>query len=278
MQLFEGMHRFSRAGLDARVHGHRSAGAPLPSHTRNLEIWCGQPSVQGLYDLVAVRWMQHRCLRYHYRAQQHPFPIDLGLRTTMTLDTIWLIIGFLGRESSSCAGWSSGSPPNAMRKAACPRPSGMSMIGGLITLAYAIYRQDPVFIAGQSIGSIVYLRNPHAHSSPELGRLQHGFPGDQILMEPQMNGEVPSLQTPAPIDRSIQPVTLVVLLALAAVLFFVGLGSLGLTDRDEGRNAEAGRKCSKRQLHQPHVQLRAALCQTGLRLLADDGLVPICSA
>lgn len=57
-----------------------------------------------------------------------------------------------------------------------------------------------------------------------------------------MNGEVPSSQTPAPIDRSIHPVTLVVLLALAAVLFFVGLGSLGLTDRDEGRNAEAGRE------------------------------------
>lgn len=57
-----------------------------------------------------------------------------------------------------------------------------------------------------------------------------------------MNGEIPSLQTPAPIDRSIQPLTLLVLLALAAVLFFVGLGSLGLTDRDEGRNAEAGRE------------------------------------
>lgn len=35
----------------------------------------------------------------------------------------------------------------------------MSLIGGLITLAYAIYRKDPVFIAGQSIGAIVYLRN-----------------------------------------------------------------------------------------------------------------------
>jgi lipid-A-disaccharide synthase-like uncharacterized protein len=35
----------------------------------------------------------------------------------------------------------------------------LSLIGGLITLAYAIYRQDPVFIAGQSIGSLVYLRN-----------------------------------------------------------------------------------------------------------------------
>jgi lipid-A-disaccharide synthase-like uncharacterized protein len=35
----------------------------------------------------------------------------------------------------------------------------MSLIGGLITLAYAIYRKDPVFIAGQSIGSLVYIRN-----------------------------------------------------------------------------------------------------------------------
>ena len=35
----------------------------------------------------------------------------------------------------------------------------LSLIGGLITLAYAIYRRDPVFIAGQSIGSLVYIRN-----------------------------------------------------------------------------------------------------------------------
>lgn len=35
----------------------------------------------------------------------------------------------------------------------------MSLIGGLITLAYAIHIKDPVFIAGQSIGAIVYLRN-----------------------------------------------------------------------------------------------------------------------
>ncbi|WP_447978054.1 lipid-A-disaccharide synthase N-terminal domain-containing protein [Candidatus Nitrospira bockiana] len=35
----------------------------------------------------------------------------------------------------------------------------MSLIGGLITLAYALYRRDPVFIAGQSVGTFVYLRN-----------------------------------------------------------------------------------------------------------------------
>jgi len=33
------------------------------------------------------------------------------------------------------------------------------LVGGLITLAYAIYRRDPVFIAGQSIGALVYIRN-----------------------------------------------------------------------------------------------------------------------
>src|SRR5437867_10964690 len=32
------------------------------------------------------------------------------------------------------------------------------------------------------------------------------------------------------------------LLALCALLFFLGLGTLGLTDRDEGSNAEAARE------------------------------------
>jgi 4-amino-4-deoxy-L-arabinose transferase-like glycosyltransferase len=61
-------------------------------------------------------------------------------------------------------------------------------------------------------------------------------------MKPLLNGQPSSLPGQAPIDRSIQPLTLMLLLAMAAVLFFVGLGSLGLTDRDEGRNAEAGRE------------------------------------
>jgi len=35
----------------------------------------------------------------------------------------------------------------------------MSLIGSVIVLAYAIYRLDPVFIAGQSVGTLVYVRN-----------------------------------------------------------------------------------------------------------------------
>lgn len=34
-----------------------------------------------------------------------------------------------------------------------------SLGGGLLLLAYAIYRQDPVFIAGQAAGLFVYGRN-----------------------------------------------------------------------------------------------------------------------
>jgi len=35
----------------------------------------------------------------------------------------------------------------------------LSIGGGAILLAYAIYRKDPVFIVGQSTGLIVYIRN-----------------------------------------------------------------------------------------------------------------------
>ena len=35
----------------------------------------------------------------------------------------------------------------------------LSLFGGVILLAYAIFRSDPVFILGQSTGLFVYLRN-----------------------------------------------------------------------------------------------------------------------
>ena len=78
----------------------------------------------------------------------------------MSLETIWLAIGFLGQGlffGRWVIQWIA-----SERKAESQVPISfwyMSLIGGLITLAYAIYREDPVFIAGQSIGSIVYIRN-----------------------------------------------------------------------------------------------------------------------
>ncbi len=35
----------------------------------------------------------------------------------------------------------------------------LSIVGGLTLFAYAIHRQDPVFILGQSVGVVIYTRN-----------------------------------------------------------------------------------------------------------------------
>ncbi|MFZ5709820.1 MAG: lipid-A-disaccharide synthase N-terminal domain-containing protein [Pseudomonadota bacterium] len=34
-----------------------------------------------------------------------------------------------------------------------------SLVGGLMLLSYAIYRRDPVFVLGQSLGVVIYVRN-----------------------------------------------------------------------------------------------------------------------
>src|SRR5438876_6222029 len=34
-----------------------------------------------------------------------------------------------------------------------------SIVGGALLLVYALYRKDPVFIAGQALGLVVYIRN-----------------------------------------------------------------------------------------------------------------------
>ena len=78
----------------------------------------------------------------------------------MTGENVWLAVGFLGQSLFFCASSSSGSPPSAARRA-CSRCAFwyFSIGGGLVLLAYAIYRRDPVFIIGQSAGLFVYLRN-----------------------------------------------------------------------------------------------------------------------
>jgi len=79
---------------------------------------------------------------------------------TITSEHLWIGIGFLG-QGLFFGRW-------VIQWIASERNSEsrvpvafwyMSLVGGLITLAYAIYRVDPVFIAGQSVGAIVYIRN-----------------------------------------------------------------------------------------------------------------------
>ncbi len=78
----------------------------------------------------------------------------------MNIEHSWLAIGFLGQGlffGRWVVQWIA-----SERKSESQIPIAfwyMSLVGGLITLAYAIYRKDPVFIAGQSVGAVVYVRN-----------------------------------------------------------------------------------------------------------------------
>jgi dolichol-phosphate mannosyltransferase len=68
MQLFEGMHRFFP--VLAQMHGFSVTEVPVKHFPRThgySKYGVGNRLFKGLYDLIAVRWMQHRCLRYHYK-------------------------------------------------------------------------------------------------------------------------------------------------------------------------------------------------------------------
>jgi lipid-A-disaccharide synthase-like uncharacterized protein len=72
----------------------------------------------------------------------------------------WLVIGFLGQVcffSRFLVQWMASERAG---RSIVPRAFWyLSIAGGSIVLSYAIWRRDPVFIAGQSAGLFVYLRN-----------------------------------------------------------------------------------------------------------------------
>ncbi len=78
----------------------------------------------------------------------------------LTFDSPWLIIGFLGQSfffSRFLVQWVAS---ERQGKSTIPISFWyLSMGGSALLLAYSIYRQDIVFILGQSINQFVYIRN-----------------------------------------------------------------------------------------------------------------------
>ncbi len=77
-----------------------------------------------------------------------------------TEELVWLGIGFFGQSlffSRWLLQWFV-----SEKKAESQIPVSfwyISLAGSVIVLAYAIHKIDPVFIAGQSVGTVVYIRN-----------------------------------------------------------------------------------------------------------------------
>jgi dolichol-phosphate mannosyltransferase len=71
LPLFEGMHRFFPAL--ALMYGFTVTEVPVPHYPRLhgvAKFGVGNRLFKGLYDLMAVRWMQSRCLRYRIHESQ----------------------------------------------------------------------------------------------------------------------------------------------------------------------------------------------------------------
>ena len=72
----------------------------------------------------------------------------------------WLIIGFVGQALFGARFIIQWVVSEKKRESTIPLTFWYCSIGGaVVLLAYAIHKQDPVFIVGQSMGSIIYIRN-----------------------------------------------------------------------------------------------------------------------
>ncbi len=80
----------------------------------------------------------------------------------LNIPAVWLAVGFLGQALFSLRFIVQWIASERQRRSVIPAVFWQfSLAGGITLLAYAIHREDPVFIVGQAAGLVVYLRNPH---------------------------------------------------------------------------------------------------------------------
>ena len=72
----------------------------------------------------------------------------------------WILLGFFAQGLFSARFLVQWIASERRRKSVVPTAFWyLSLAGSALLLAYAIHQRDPVFILGQSFGSVVYLRN-----------------------------------------------------------------------------------------------------------------------
>lgn len=88
-----------------------------------------------------------------------------------TNETIWLIIGFTGQALFFGRFFIQWLASEKQGRSVIPNAFWYFSIGGsTILLTYAIWRQDPVIILGQSTGLLIYLRNIYFIRHPEKNK------------------------------------------------------------------------------------------------------------
>ena len=73
---------------------------------------------------------------------------------------IWLAVGFFGQACFSARFLVQWIASERRRQSVVPVYFWyFSLAGGVVLLAYALHRRDPVFILGQAAGLVIYARN-----------------------------------------------------------------------------------------------------------------------
>lgn len=99
--------------------------------------------------------------------------------------TPWLVVGFVGQllfTGRFVVQWIAS---ERARRSVVPMAFWVfSVVGGATLLAYAIYREDPVFIFGQAAGLAIYGRNIYFVIQERLGKLGTPEPAADAPREP----------------------------------------------------------------------------------------------
>ncbi len=94
-------------------------------------------------------------------------PLDLLARAGAYLHDVfltnfdaWVVLGFVAQGLFTMRFVVQWIASERARRSVVPATFWFfSVAGGALLLVYALYRRDPVFIAGQALGLVVYLRN-----------------------------------------------------------------------------------------------------------------------
>jgi lipid-A-disaccharide synthase-like uncharacterized protein len=80
----------------------------------------------------------------------------------LRVDSLWLIIGFVGQTAFAARFLVQWIYSEKYRRSVIPIAFWyLSLAGGVILFSYAVQRRDPVFIVGQCTGVFIYARNLH---------------------------------------------------------------------------------------------------------------------
>lgn len=92
------------------------------------------------------------------------------LSKLLTMDAVWLCIGLSGQLLFSLRFIVQWIQSERQKRSVIPIAFWyFSIFGGLVLLAYAFYKRDPVFIIGQLFGVFVYARNLYFVYRERLG-------------------------------------------------------------------------------------------------------------